>query len=350
MAQCGPSCIVLAVCSILLAAATTLACVWLALRRRRLMQLSPSDLEHANFSEKKTPALIEKTFFTDISHLSNLPQVIVQSEAAFVHRYGSDPASRRVSFVSSPRPSTALSYPHERKLSVVPGSLEDYSTTIYHENHRNLALYQYFSSVVKYPHLSWPENCICIPAEVLESLDIEREKCSTAHRISPDNMRTITFTPNRLKSTCLHLALPIPNSIEVEHNVMYFVDVRVQRLSADSEIAIGLMTRPNVFNALPGIQSSADGISIGLTLEGMLNFNGTKSQYCDRIADGVIIRQCYRPHDGWLGYTIDGKSVGMAGWGVGVGRELWPCIGVRGQCMVTIVESGSYTSKSMRRP
>lgn len=185
--------------------------------------------------------------------------------------------------------------------------------------------------------LQYPPNSLPTDITLSQFLSIQ-EKGVSAWSFEPDyetlnsllvHARTeITFLPDPASSSCVQSNLPLPKLNEV-----YYWEVKLFDLPPNTNVAVGLATKPYPPFRLPG--HSRYSVAYHSNGDKSFNYPFTATSFGSSLMEGDILGIGYRPRTGTVFFTRNGRKLDDAY--VGLNRwNLFPTIGADGPCSVHV--------------
>ncbi|KDQ63690.1 hypothetical protein JAAARDRAFT_119046 [Jaapia argillacea MUCL 33604] len=185
--------------------------------------------------------------------------------------------------------------------------------------------------------MQYPPNSMPTDITLSQFLSIQ-EKGVSAWSFEPDfeslsslvvqGRTEITFLPDPASPASVQTTLPLPKLNEV-----YYWEVKMFDLPQDTNVAIGLATKPYPSFRLPG--SSRYSVAYHSNGDKSHNYPFTASSFGPGYKEGDVLGVGYRPRTGTVFFTRNGRKmedafVGMTRW------NLFPTVGADGACTLHI--------------
>lgn len=169
--------------------------------------------------------------------------------------------------------------------------------------------------------LQYPPNSLPTDITLSQFLSIQ-EKGVSAWSFEPDyetlnsllvHARTeITFLPDPASSSCVQSNLPLPKLNEV-----YYWEVKLFDLPPNTNVAVGLATKPYPPFRLPG--HSRYSVAYHSNGDKSFNYPFTATSFGSSLMEGDILGIGYRPRTGTVFFTRNGRKlddayVGLNRW------------------------------------
>ncbi|TFK57230.1 SPRY-domain-containing protein [Heliocybe sulcata] len=185
--------------------------------------------------------------------------------------------------------------------------------------------------------LQYPPNSLPTDITLSQFLSIQ-EKGVSAWSFEPDyeslsslivHGRTeITFLPDPPTPACVQSNLPLPKLNEV-----YYWEVKLFDLPPETNVAVGLTTKPYPYFRLPGL--SRYSVAYHSNGDKSHNWPFTATSFGPSFKEGDVLGVGYRPRTGTVFFTRNGRKmedafVGLTRW------NLFPTVGADGACTLHV--------------
>ncbi|KZT30439.1 SPRY-domain-containing protein [Neolentinus lepideus HHB14362 ss-1] len=185
--------------------------------------------------------------------------------------------------------------------------------------------------------LQYPPNSLPTDITLSQFLSIQ-EKGVSAWSFEPDfeslssvivqGRTEITFLPDPPSPACVQSNLPLPKLNEV-----YYWEVKLFDLPPETNVAVGLTTKPYPYFRLPGLSR----YSVAYHSNGDKSYNWpfTATSFGPSFKEGDVLGVGYRPRTGTVFFTRNGRKmedafVGLTRWNV------FPTVGADGACTLHV--------------
>ncbi|EPQ60765.1 SPRY-domain-containing protein [Gloeophyllum trabeum ATCC 11539] len=185
--------------------------------------------------------------------------------------------------------------------------------------------------------LQYPPNSLPTDITLSQFLSIQ-EKGVSAWSFEPDveslsslivqGRTEITFLPDPPTPACVQSNLPLPKLNEV-----YYWEVKMFDLPPETNVAIGLTTKPYPYFRLPGL--SRYSVAYHSNGDKSHNWPFTAASFGPGFKEGDVVGVGYRPRTGTVFFTRNGRKledafVGLTRW------NLFPTVGADGACSLHV--------------
>jgi hypothetical protein len=156
-----------------------------------------------------------------------------------------------------------------------------------------------------------------------------------ASLVVTENGRNLKFR-NRKGMTMSRIAtfpFPSPQHFQnMEPPPTYFYQAHILRLPVNSNFSIGLATYPFPATVLPGRARTSIGYHSRTGRKYLSNPYDDGYEYATTFAEGDVVGCAYQVRDGLVFFTKNGRVLGVAavGWGLGT-EQIWACVGMEGR-------------------